>query len=278
MLSRRRRRRAREDLGLERPDRLLGRGGPDRQALSAQCPGAGGLRERTRHGRGERPLEAREPVRARHGQAARGLPADSHPVGRPLLLRDVLPLELHLRPRGADLPAIRAAHDRRAGPACADPASARVVARAAGAARPGRARAAAQARHRRVGRRAATDRTRPPRRSGPGSGRPCPTRWRPRPRGRPRRTTATCALPPPRPGTGSASSARCSSTSIRPSSTAPASRPLLATCSARPADAAWRPRSTSIRTSGSSPRPRRSSSASRRRRSGTRSSTRVPSR
>ena len=102
----RRRDRAREDLGRDRPDRLLGRAAPDRRcATRSTAHERARLQDRTRRRRGERPLEAGEPVRAGHRQAARGLPADPHAERAAAAVRDVLPLELHLGPRRPDLPA-----------------------------------------------------------------------------------------------------------------------------------------------------------------------------
>ena len=101
-----------------------------------------------------------------------------------------------------------------------------------------------QARHRRIRRRAPPHRARPPRRSRPGPRRPSRTRWPPR------RGAAGTSTPTLRRG-GRRDEARdppaahaCSSRSIRPSSSATASRPrssdLLAPCAAkRPPDRIW---------------------------------------
>ena len=148
------------------PDRLLRRAPADRGALRPRRRGPRGAAPRQARRGDQRPVGAREPVRAPVRAAARGL--RRHPgAGRPAPAVRVLPaVQLDRRQRPAHVAALPARAARRPAAARARAGAARLPAGAAPGRARARARRAAAARARRVGGRAAAHRARPPRRSG----------------------------------------------------------------------------------------------------------------
>ena len=93
----------REALERRRHDRLLRRASPRRHALHPRRRREGRLGIGQDRGRGQRSLEAGEPIRAATRQAARGVPAGGDAIGQAAALRGVLPVRLGRRATGSQL-------------------------------------------------------------------------------------------------------------------------------------------------------------------------------